>query len=83
MNAKENDGSTSLHWSAQNGHLEVTRALIEAEADVNAKTNNGSSPLYLSAQKGHLEGARALIKAGSNFDGLSSDQVADLLRKML
>ena len=50
---------------------------------MNAKTGAGHTPLYMCAQEGHLEVARVLIKAGSNFDGLSSDQVADFLRKML
>jgi ABC-type arginine transport system ATPase subunit len=39
------------------------------------------------SQEGHLEGhlevARALIKAGSNFNGLSSEQVANLCRRLI
>ena len=82
MNAKSKYGRTPLHFSAQGGHLEVTRALIEAGADVNAKEDKGWTPLHICAEKGHLEVARALIKAGSSFDGLSSEQVADMFRKL-
>ena len=96
VNAKANDGRTPLHWSARDGlgfgHLGVARALIEAGADVNAKEKHGRTPLQCSREEGsghvspwhseHLEVARALINAGSTFDGLSSEQVADLLRKI-
>jgi ankyrin repeat protein len=34
-------GETALHCAAQNGHLEVVRALIEAGADANVVTNYG------------------------------------------
>ena len=52
-----------------------------------AKEDDGVTPLYVCTQEGHLEGhlevARALIKAGSNFNGLSSEQVADLCRILI
>lgn len=82
LNAKEDD-ETPLHWCAQEGHLEFAQALIDAKADVNAKEKkNVDTPLHKCAEEGHLEIARALINAGSNFDGLSTDQVTDLLRKI-
>ena len=88
VNVKNKDGFTPLYKCAQKGHLEVAQALIDAKADVNVKNKDGWTPLYLCAQAGHLEEAghlevaRALINAGSNFDGLSTDQVTDLLRKI-
>ena len=50
MNAKKDNGATPLHLSAQDGRLEVVRALIKAGADVNAKKDNGWTPLHLSAR---------------------------------
>ena len=92
VNAKEDNGWTPLYMCASEGHLDVARALIEAGADVNAKEKHGRTPLQCSREEGsghvspwhseHLEVARALINAGSTFDGLSSEQVADLLRKI-
>ena len=38
--------------SAQDGRLEVVRALIKAGADVNAKKDDGWTPLHLSAENG-------------------------------
>jgi hypothetical protein len=87
VNAKKDNGVTPLHMCAYTGHLEVSRALIEKGADVNAKEDDGVTPLYVCSQEGHLEGhlevARALIKAGSNFIGLSFEQVADLCRRLI
>ena len=83
VNAKDNKGRTPVHWSAWTGHLEVARALIEAGAEMNAKDDNGCTSLHASAQNGHLEVARALIKAGANFDGFSTQRIADLLRRIL
>ena len=91
MNAKNDGGWTPLHFSASEGNLEVSRALIEAGADVNAKTDKGRTPL-LERFKGNLEVfpwrkedhhevARALIELGQVLM-VSSEQVADLLRKL-
>ena len=68
VNAKDNFGETPLHWSAREGHLEITQALIEAGADVNTKDNDGDTPLHSSAMNGHLEVARDLIKAGADVN---------------
>ena len=82
INIEFDDGWTPLLWCAEVGHLEIAQALIDAKADVNVKDKDGWTSLHLCAVKGHLEFARALINAGSNFDGLSTDQVTDLLRKI-
>ena len=62
MDAKEEDGWTPLHWAAYNGHTDVVKALITAEADVDAKNKWGSTPLQLAtndAIKALLRKARA------------------------
>lgn len=47
-NAKEkNYGYTPLHWAACYGYMEVTRALLEAGADVNTRSASGETPLTL------------------------------------
>ena len=66
-------------WCGTRAHL--IPHFADGGVDVNAK-KDGETPLHLSAKYGHPEVARVLIKAGSNFDGLSSEQVADLLRKL-
>ena len=40
VNAKDNDGSTPLHWAALDGHKDVAELLLANKADVNAKDNS-------------------------------------------
>ena len=42
-----NDGDTPLHIASRNGHLMVTKRLIQARANVLIKNHNGESPLDL------------------------------------
>lgn len=42
-NARPISGDTPLHLSAQHGHLEICKLLVEYQADVNAK-QNGRGP---------------------------------------
>ena len=52
--------------SAQNGHLEVVKTLLEAEGRelLMLTTDNGTSCLWISASNGHLEVVKALLEAG-------------------
>jgi hypothetical protein len=45
VNAKTDDGWTSLHFAAVNGHKEVAELLISSDADVNAKMEDKWTPL--------------------------------------
>jgi len=40
INAKDNEGTTPLHYAAQQGHLSVVEYLINQKADINANNNN-------------------------------------------
>ena len=54
-------GFTPLFVAAQNGHLEVVRALVtELGANVN-QVNQGSTPLRIATERGHVEVVRALV----------------------
>ena len=45
----------------QNGHLEVVKALLAAQADVNKASNDGETPLHWASNEGHLEVVKALL----------------------
>ena len=38
-------GGTALHQSAHEGHLEVTKALIDGHANINVQDHRGVTPL--------------------------------------
>ena len=75
--ATADDGSTPCCMAAQNGHVEVVRALVEAEAVVDkARVDDGTTPCLIAAHYGHAEVARALIEAGADVDKARTDDGA-------
>ena len=66
VNAKK-DGETPLHLSAQDGHLDISKFLIDAGAD-ERQERRWLDPLHRSAGRGRHEVARALIEAGADVN---------------
>ena len=58
----DGNGNTPLHCAALGGHVEVTRLLIDAGADLEAANNNGDRPLHLAAGAGNLEVLKLLLQ---------------------
>ncbi len=65
INSKDEYDCTPLHHSARFSHLEVTRWLVEAKADLNAKAYNGFTPLHLTSDKAT---ASLLIRNGADLN---------------
>jgi ankyrin repeat protein len=62
----DHDGVTALLCAAQNGHIEIVHALLEAGADMNKTDSSGATPLMLSAGKGYAGIVHALLEAGAD-----------------
>jgi hypothetical protein len=45
VNARNNDGSTPLHWAAKWGNTKTAKLLGELGADPEARNNSGRTPL--------------------------------------
>jgi len=66
----------SLHEVIKGGNIEVTKLLIEHNANVNKADEYGQTPLYMAAGGGHLETVKLLIEHNadvnkSNFIGVT------------
>ena len=66
VSAQDNQGCTSLSFSAQEGHTMIAMELIKAGADVNQASSLGITPLYVAAQQGHEGIVAVLIQAGAD-----------------
>ena len=55
IDARDNDGKTSLHKAVYMGEIEVARLLLEHGADVNARDKSGNTPSQFTTQQEILE----------------------------
>ena len=73
------DGETGLHLASMNGHLNIVKCLIEANANIEAKDNNGYTPLLLACQKGHFAVVKFLIEEKANIEANTNYGTTPLL----
>ena len=66
MDTKLLDGGRPLLLAANEGHLDIVKALLSADADKETLTPDGWTPLSLAANAGHLDIVKALLDAGAN-----------------
>jgi ankyrin repeat protein len=71
VNAADPDGTTPLHWAAQNNDLETVRLLVGAGAK-NVANRYGVTPLSLAAVNGSAPVADALLAAGADANAVVS-----------
>ena len=65
MDAADFSGASSIYLAAQNGHMEVVEALLQAQADANASLSNGCTPLYIAEKNKHTQVCKVLRDAGA------------------
>jgi ankyrin repeat protein len=79
MRCGEEWGFTPLHLAVSQGHLELSRMLLENEADPRMHDNNGDTPLHLAASGCHLEIIRILLEYNAEVNSRNEDGSTPLL----
>lgn len=66
-NARDSSTYTALHYAARNGHIGVTKLLVQGGARVNSQTNTGGvTPLQRASYCGHTEIVDFLLQNGAD-----------------
>ncbi|XP_077997004.1 uncharacterized protein LOC144450278 isoform X2 [Glandiceps talaboti] len=70
--------ATSLHYGAEEGHLDICKLLLEAGAQVNAAAIFNTTSLHYGAQKGHLDICKLLLEAGAQVNAADGNERTSL-----
>ena len=73
MDAKDENGETSLLLAVETGQEALALALVKAGADKDAKNKAGRTPLHMAAEHGLEALALALVAAGADTEAKDSD----------
>jgi ankyrin repeat protein len=73
VNARQDDGTTALHWAAYHDDLPLLRRLLKAGARANVANDYGSTPLAEAAERADPEALRLLLDAGANVESPNAD----------
>lgn len=76
--AKEEDGTTPLHWAALNGHGSVVELLLAHGALIDVANQSGHTPCHWAAIGGHVKLLHRLV-LGDGRDNFADPLRADLL----
>jgi ankyrin repeat protein len=69
VNGAQPDGTTALHWAAQNYDLSMADALLAGGANPNAANRYGVTPLYFACINGSGALVEKLVSAGADPNG--------------
>jgi uncharacterized protein len=61
---------TALLYAARDGHIEIARALLAANANVNQAEANGVSPLLMAISNNHIDVARLLLDHNADVNAM-------------
>ncbi|WP_353286079.1 ankyrin repeat domain-containing protein [Wolbachia endosymbiont (group A) of Philanthus triangulum] len=71
-------GCNPLHWTAQQGNLNIAKFLVDKGADIGAKDNDGRTPLHVAAYSGDLDMVKFFLDKNASIEAKSSDPYKQL-----
>ena len=81
VNVVDSDGVSALRFSAQYGHLEITKYLLERGANPNLRAKDGLDPLLSAIDFGNLEIVEILLSHGADVHTKTKETNAVLLAR--
>lgn len=66
VNVTEPDGTTALHWAANQGDLGAVDLLLKAGATLKVSNRYGATPFGLAVEKGHAAVVERMLQAGED-----------------
>jgi len=73
VNAKAENGRTTLMFAALKGYKDICKLLISKDADVNAKAENGRTALMCAASNNHKDICKLLISKDADVNAKNKD----------
>ena len=76
INARDEDGSTPLHWASRGHNFKdgsFLRLLLEHGVDINVQDQGGWTPLHMASYFGALEVVRLLLELGADAEAKNND----------
>uniref|UniRef100_A0A7N5ZYY6 E3 ubiquitin-protein ligase MIB2 n=1 Tax=Anabas testudineus TaxID=64144 RepID=A0A7N5ZYY6_ANATE len=74
----KNQGKTALQVAAHQGHIEVVKALLQANSSIEVKDEDGDTALHYTAFGNQAEIARLLLSKGANVNLLNNSMCTAL-----
>ena len=68
VGASSSEGASALILAAQNGHVEIVRLLVTANAMLDVRSREDNTALFIAAARGHAKIVSLLLEAGAAID---------------
>ena len=65
INYQDEEGSSALHYSCDEGNHKIVDILLKANCDTNIKNNKKRTPLHLASKRGYFDVSKKLIENGA------------------